>query len=64
MIQNEELIFAIYKSGNHLGNEKARSKESAIHKYLVAASFKNSMHDKEFTSLYTAKTVEKGIHYL
>ena len=64
MIQSDDIIFAIYKNRTHLGNEKAKNKDEAIQKYLIAASYKDAIKDKEFVSLYTAKTAEEGIHYL
>lgn len=60
---NNKRIFAIYKKGIHLGNEKATEKTEAVTKYIIAANYKNLLGDNEFTSLYTAKIAVKGVHY-
>jgi len=56
-------IFAIYKNGEHLGNEKALNEKDAIEKYLIAALFIELINDSIFVSKYNAIEAIKGIHY-
>ena len=63
-IENKnEALFAIYKEGNHLGNERGENINAAIRKYLIAALYEKLLNDVEFVSLYSAKKAIKGIHY-
>jgi hypothetical protein len=57
-------LFAIYKNGNHLGNERGENIADAIKNYLVAALFEDSIDDIEFVSLYSGKVAIKNIHFL
>jgi len=57
-------LFAIYKKGVHLGNEKGESKNDAIRKYLIASLYESFLEDLEFVSLYSAKKAVEGIHFL
>lgn len=63
---NEETntLYAIYKNGTHLGNEKGKNINAAIRKYLIAALYENLLEDKEFVSLYSGKVAIKKIHFL
>lgn len=56
-------IFAIYKNGIHLGNEKAINEKEAIKKYLIAALLIVSINDPIFISKYHAIEAIKGTHY-
>ncbi len=60
---NKKKIFAIYKKGIHLGNEKGNEEIEAINNYITSAYVKEFIDDKEFTSLYTATIAVKGFHY-
>jgi hypothetical protein len=57
------MLFAIYKNGIHLGNEKGKDIDEAINKYLIASSFENSTNDLAFKALYSGKIAIKNIHY-
>ena len=59
-----EVLFAIYKKDNHLGNERGINSNAAIKKYLIAALYLESIYDVEFMSLYSSKKAIKGIHFL
>lgn len=56
-------LFAIYKKGTHLGNERAENSNAAIRKYLIAALYEESLNDKEFINLYTGIVAIKNIHF-
>ncbi len=57
-------LFAIYKKGNHLGNENGKDVDDAIKNYIVASLLEDFVNDQPFISLYSAKLATKGIHYL
>ena len=56
-------LYAIYKNGGHLGNERAASEDEAIKNYLIASELEYFLNDKEFVSKYFAKPAIKNIHY-
>lgn len=59
----EQKLFAIYKNGEHKGNEKGLSKEDAIKKYLIASSFETLLDDFEFIAQYTAFIAIENEHF-
>ncbi|WCO01998.1 hypothetical protein [Psychroserpens ponticola] len=63
MKKSKMTLFAIYKNGIHLGNEKGKDIDDAINKYLVASFFEEFLDDLEFKSLYSGKIAMKSIHY-
>ncbi len=63
--ENSKLkLFAIYKKGNHLGNEHGKDVDDAIKNYIIASLFEGFLDDPQFVSLYSGKLAIKGIHYL
>ncbi|MDD7914640.1 hypothetical protein [Polaribacter ponticola] len=62
-IKQKHKLFAIYKRGVHLGNEKGENNNAAIRKYLIAALYNEFLNDKDFVSLYSAEIAVKGLHY-
>ena len=56
-------LFAIYKNGEHIGNERGSSKEDAIKKYLVASSFETLLDDFEFVAQYTGILAVENVHF-
>lgn len=62
-MKKESKLFAIYKNGNHLGNERGKNVDEAINNYLIASSFEEFLDDLEFKSLYSGKIAIKNIHY-
>ncbi len=56
-------LFAIYKNGEHLGNERGFSTEDAIKKYLIASSFETLLDDPEFVSQYSSCLAVEDIHF-
>ncbi|PWA11329.1 hypothetical protein [Flavobacterium laiguense] len=56
-------LFAIYKNGEHKGNERGISREDAIQKYLIASSFGTLLDDLEFVSQYTGSLAIENIHF-
>ena len=63
MINEIKMLYAIYKNGNHLGNEKGKNVDNAIKNYLTAALYENSLDNSEFVSMYSGKIALKHIHY-
>jgi len=63
MHNKTQTLFAIYKKGIHLGNEKGVNENAAIKKYLIAASYDELLNDKDFVSLYSGKKAIKEIHF-
>ncbi|MDB9720542.1 hypothetical protein OAA67_01565 [Winogradskyella sp.] len=63
MKESKEVLFAIYKNGNHIGNEKGDNTDTAIKKYLIASLYKEYAENLEFHSIYSAKKAIKGVHY-
>lgn len=57
-------LFAIYKNGEHKGNERGSSIEDAIKKYLIASSYKTLLDDSEFTSQYTGCLAVENVHFI
>ena len=49
-MKNEpQIVFAIYKNGNHWGNDKGENSTDAIKKYLTASISSASINGKEFS---------------
>tara|TARA_B100000809_G_scaffold263392_1_gene316519 strand:- start:13630 stop:13824 length:195 start_codon:yes stop_codon:yes gene_type:complete len=64
MKNNEIILFAVYKNGIHLGNEKGKNSNDVIRNYLKAALYGEFLDDEDFVSLYSVKRAIKSIHYL
>ena len=56
-------LFAIFKSGKHLGNERGASPDEALRNYLRGAKLGEYLNDKEFIIQYTMVIAIKGVHY-
>ena len=56
-------LFAIYKNGEHKGNQRGFSIQDAIKKYLIASSFKTLLDDFEFVTQYTGSLAVENIHF-
>jgi hypothetical protein len=63
MKESKEVLFAIYKNANHIGNDKGNNTDAAIKKYLIASLYMEYAENLEFKSIYSAKKAIKGIHY-
>ena len=63
MKNKEKTLFAIYKNGNHLGNERGKDIDDAIKKYLIASLYEDSLNNIEFVSQYSGKIAIKEIHF-
>lgn len=59
----KEKLFAIYKNGEHKGNERGFSIDDAIRKYLIASSFGTLLDDFEFVAQYTGTIAIRNIHF-
>lgn len=63
-MKNREIkLFAIFKKGTHLGNQKGKDADDAIKKYLIAAFYGDCSDDLDFLSLYRGKKAIKNIHF-
>ena len=56
-------LFAIYKNGEHKGNEKGFSIEDSIKKYLIASSFVTFLNDVGFISQYSGFLAVENLHF-
>ncbi|MFV8356298.1 hypothetical protein ACNQGB_08985 [Flavobacterium sp. XS1P32] len=56
-------LFAIYRKGEHLGNERGFSTADAIKKYLIASSFETLLDDSEFVSQYSSNLAVEYVHF-
>jgi hypothetical protein len=56
-------LYAIYKNGNHKGNEKGFSKDDAIKNYIIASSFEEFLNDNNFIQQYKAILAVEGVHF-
>ena len=56
-------LFAIYKNGKHLGNQKGVNESEAIKKYLIDAQFNTLLKDKEFINQYKAIIAIEQVHF-
>ncbi|MCZ2224115.1 MAG: hypothetical protein LC122_10865 [Chitinophagales bacterium] len=57
------ILFAIYKNGQHKGNERAINGNEAIKKYIIASDLKEFINDVEFIKQYSFKEAIEGVHY-
>ena len=63
MKNEDKIIYAIYKNGEHKGNQKDKSHSDAIKSYIIDSGFKSFLNDKEFMSQYSAKIAIETVHY-
>lgn len=56
-------LYAIYKKGHHLGNERGKTSYQAIANYVIASQFEDFLDDTDFMSKYSAKPAKEGVHY-
>lgn len=64
MKRRNKTLYAIYKNGEHKGNQKAISELEAIKHYVIDSQFKSFLNDKEFMSQYSAVIAIEKIHFL
>lgn len=63
MKQNKGKLYAIYKNGEHKGNERGKSKNEAIKAYIIASDLGHFLNDENFIRQYSAKIAINGVHY-
>lgn len=56
-------LYAIYKNGFHKGNERAKTGEEAITKYIIASDLGDFVADANFTKKYSFQIAIEGVHY-
>ena len=64
MINQQSVLFAIYKNGEHIGNQRGINESDAIKNYIIQARFKNLLDDKKFVSKYSAIIAIEKTHYI
>jgi len=57
------ILYAIYKSGFHKGNERGINGRDAIINYITASELSEFMTDEEFLNQYSFTKAVEGIHY-
>lgn len=63
-MKNEgKIIYAIFKNGEHKGNQFGFSKTDAIKEYLISCQFELFLNNKDFVSQYDAIIAKKDIHF-
>ncbi|PVX48857.1 hypothetical protein C7377_1881 [Balneicella halophila] len=63
MTKSNSTLYAIFKDGKHLGNEKGKSKIEAIKNYLKSAGYDNLINDLEFINNYSSEKAINGVHH-
>ena len=63
MEKESNRLFAIYKNGEHKGNERGSTPNEAIRKYVVSSLLKDFLQNKEFMSQYSVRLAVKRIHF-
>lgn len=56
-------LYAIYKNGEHKGNERGRSAADAIKAYVIESDFESFIKDKKFMKQYSATIAINGVHH-
>lgn len=56
-------LYAIYKNGEHKGNERGRSAVDAIKAYVIASDLESFIKDKKFMKQYFATIAINGVHH-
>ncbi|RYD79202.1 MAG: hypothetical protein EOP53_09995 [Sphingobacteriales bacterium] len=63
MSSKKKLLFAIFRNGIHIGNERGNTMEEAIRNYIIASDLNEFINDKELISRYNAILAIKNTHY-
>lgn len=58
-----EKLYAIYKNGEHKGNQRGKSKIDVIRQYVIDSDFQSFLNDIEFMQQYKAIIAIEKIHY-
>lgn len=56
-------LYAIYKNGEHKGNERGKSEMKAINNYIIASGLGEFINQKTLKSKYSAIKSVNGIHH-
>jgi len=56
-------LYAIFKNGEHKGNERGSDKSDAIKNYVKASLLEDFLDDEEFMRQYSAINAINGIHH-
>lgn len=63
MKQHKGKLYAIYKNGEHKGNERGKSKNEAIKAYITASELAEFLDDENFICQYSAEIAINGVHH-
>jgi hypothetical protein len=63
MIKKTKQLFAIYKNGEHKGNQRGIDKNDAIKQYVVEAQFQMFLNDVDFMKQYSAIIAIETVHF-
>lgn len=63
MKNKEKILFAIFKNGEHKGNERGIDEKEAIKNYVIASKFGSFINDAEFMSKYSAIVAVENVHF-
>lgn len=56
-------LFAIYKNGEHKGNQKGIDEIEAINKYVIDSQLDHFLKDEQFIKQYKAIIAIEKIHF-
>ncbi len=62
-MKKEKKLYAIFKNGEHKGNERGLNKSDAIQNYVKASLLENFLNDKKFMNQYEAINAVNGVHH-
>ncbi len=62
-VLSNSVLFAIYKLGEHVGNERGTSEEEALNNYFIAAGLEPTMVSRELRSWFSVRIAIEGLHY-
>ena len=63
MNNKNKKLYAIYKKGEHKGNQRGKSENDAIKQYVIDSKFKSFLKDIEFMAQYKAVIAIESEHY-
>ncbi|UQD55791.1 hypothetical protein [Flavobacterium sp. K5-23] len=62
-MRNEKKLFAIYKKGEHMGNQKSIDEIEAIEIYVIDSQFESFLCDVKFMEQYKAVVAIENLHF-
>ena len=62
-MKNDKKLYAIFKNGEHKGNERGFNKSDAIQNYVKASLLEDFLNDKKFMNKYKAIDAVNDVHH-